>query len=157
VKGFRDRIKELRRVKARDLIPHAHNWRRHPPAQKRALEAVLREVGWADAVLAYETKKGLRLIDGHLRADVAPDAEIPVLILDVDDEEAAKILATHDPLAAMAEADGDALRRVLEAAQLEDEALKRMVDGLLPKIDPAEGLTDPDTVPEPPRTCGTAP
>jgi DNA modification methylase len=151
VKGFRDRIKELRRVKAKELIPHAHNWRRHPPAQKRALEAVLREVGWADAVLAYETKKGLRLIDGHLRADVAPDAEIPVLILDVDDEEAAKILATHDPLAAMAEADGEALRRVLEAAQLEDEALKRMVDGLLPKIDPAEGLTDPDAVPEPPE------
>jgi DNA modification methylase len=51
----------------------------------------------------------------------------------------------------MAGIDGDALRKVLETAQLEDEALLRMVDGLLPKVDPKEGLTDPDAVPEPPE------
>ncbi len=148
---IRDRIKELRRVPARDLRPHASNWRRHPPAQRKALQAILSEVGWADAVLAYETDDGLRIIDGHLRAETAPDAEIPVLILDVDDEEAAKILATHDPLAAMAELDADMLRVVIEQAQLEDEALRAMVDGLLPEPPLADGLCDPDDVPAPPE------
>jgi len=154
---IRDRIKELRRVPARDLLPHANNWRRHPPAQRQALQAILSEVGWADAVLAYETDDGLQLIDGHLRAETAPDAEIPVLVLDVDDEEAAKILATHDPLAAMAELDADMLRSVIEQAQLEDEALQAMVDGLLPEPAPADGLTDPDDAPDPPEEPVTQP
>jgi DNA modification methylase len=149
--SIRDRIRELRRVPARELLPHARNWRRHPAAQRRALEAVLKDVGWADAVLAYETKDGLRLIDGHLRAETAPDALVPVLVLDVDDREAAKILATHDPLAAMAEADADALRLVLEEAKLEDESLKSMMDDVLLPVDPEEGLTDPDEIPAPPE------
>ena len=42
------------------------------------------------------------LIDGHLRAETTPDAVVPVLILDVDETEADKILLTHDPIAAMA-------------------------------------------------------
>ena len=44
------------------------------------------------------------LIDGHLRAETTPDAVVPVLVLDVDEAEADKILLTHDPLAAMATA-----------------------------------------------------
>ncbi len=154
---IRDRIVELRRVPARELLAHDSNWRRHPSAQRAALEGILREVGWADAVLAYETKDGLRLIDGHLRSEVEPDAEIPVLILDVDDDEAAKILATHDPLAAMAELDVDALRAVIEAAQLEDAALQQMVADLLPVLPPSEGLCDPDDIPEPPEEPTTQP
>ena len=43
----------------------------------------------------------LQLIDGHLRAETTPDQPVPVLVLDVDEEEASKILATHDPLIAL--------------------------------------------------------
>ncbi len=154
---IRDRIKEFRRVPARELAPHAANWRRHPKAQRQALEAILKEVGWADAVLAYETEDGLRIIDGHLRTETAPDAEIPVLVLDVNDEEALKVLATHDPLAAMAEADDERLRGVLEHARIEDDALRAMVEDLLPPLDAEEGLCDPDEVPEPPETAVTQP
>jgi hypothetical protein len=31
---IRDRIKELRRVPARDLLPNPKNWRSHPAAQR---------------------------------------------------------------------------------------------------------------------------
>ena len=49
---------------------------------------------------------GLMLIDGHLLAETTPDMEIPVLVLDVDEKaEARKLLATYDPLGAMAGAD----------------------------------------------------
>ncbi len=107
---IRDRIKELRRVRASELRPNRRNWRTHPQAQRDALCGVLAEVGYADALLVRELPDGsLELIDGHLRAETTPDAEVPVLILDLDDAEAAKLLALHDPLAGMAEANDDAL------------------------------------------------
>lgn len=68
---IRDRVVELRRVPASDLLPNPANWRRHPKAQREALQGVLEEVGFAGAVLARETSDGLMLIDGHLRAETA--------------------------------------------------------------------------------------
>lgn len=128
---IRDRIKELRRVKASELRPHANNWRSHPPEQQDALRGVLAEVGWADAALVRELPDGTYgLLDGHLRSDLAGDAKIPVLVLDVTEEEAAKILATHDPLASMAEADEQKLGELLAQIDTESEALQAMLDGL---------------------------
>ena len=49
---IRDRIKELRRVKAKDLLPNFKNWRVHPKAQAAALRGLLSEIGYADALLA---------------------------------------------------------------------------------------------------------
>ena len=37
----RNRIKELRYVRAGDLIPNPKNWRKHPKPQRDALQAVL--------------------------------------------------------------------------------------------------------------------
>ncbi|MGB7732613.1 MAG: ParB N-terminal domain-containing protein, partial [Thermoguttaceae bacterium] len=112
---FRDRIKELRRVRAGDLRPCPWNWRDHPQEQREALEAILAEVGFAGAGLARELEDGsLELIDGHMRAELDLDQEMPVLILDVTEEEAKKILATHDPLGAMSTDNVEARRRLLE-------------------------------------------
>lgn len=72
---LRDRIVELRRVPARDLLANPRNFRRHPPAQRAALDAVLEKIGMAGALLARDTPGGLELIDGHLRTDSRPDAE----------------------------------------------------------------------------------
>ena len=63
---IRDRIVELRRVPADQLRPHPRNWRGHPPAQRQALQGILAEVGFADALLARQLLDGsLQLIDGH--------------------------------------------------------------------------------------------
>ena len=56
---IRDRIKELRRVPASELLPNPKNWRTHPVAQQDALRGVLAEVGYADALIARETPEGL--------------------------------------------------------------------------------------------------
>ena len=111
---IRDRIKELRRVKASELLPNPKNWRTHPVAQQDALRGVLAEVGYADALIARETPEGLMLVDGHLRAETTPDSDVPVLVLDIDEAEADLILATLDPLAAMAEADTAQMRGLLD-------------------------------------------
>src|SRR4030095_6095532 len=96
---LRDRIKELRRLPASQLLPNPKNWRTHPQAQQDALRGILAEVGIADALLGRDTPEGVVLIDGHLRADASPDAVWPVLVLDVTEAEADKLLATIDPLA----------------------------------------------------------
>jgi DNA modification methylase len=126
---FQDRIKALRRVPAGSLRINPKNWRTHPPEQKAALNAVLCEIGFADAVLARECPDGgLELIDGHLRAELAPETEIPVLVLDVDQGEADKLLATLDPLAAMAAADSEKLDALLAGIETGSAELRAMLD-----------------------------
>src|SRR5260370_7467845 len=105
---IRDRIKELRRAKAKDLLPNPKNWRRHPKAQAEALRGLLAEVGYADALLVRELPGGkLMLIDGHLRAETTPDMMVPVLVVDVNEEEADKLLLTLHPLARLPQPDAD--------------------------------------------------
>lgn len=144
---IRDRIKELRRVKAGLLRPNPKNWRTHPAAQQDALRGVLAEIGYADALLARELPDGtLELIDGHLRAETTPDAEVPVLVVDLDDTEAAKLLALHDPLAAMAETDEAILAELLAEVETQSEAIQRLLDGMLSEPD-APPHIEPDPTP----------
>ncbi|HZZ27164.1 MAG TPA: hypothetical protein VFE46_04080 [Pirellulales bacterium] len=126
---IRDRIKELRRVPARDLRPNPKNWRIHPAAQQDALRGVLAEIGYAGALLARELDDGsLELIDGHLRAETTPDLLVPVLVLDLSHEEADKLLATYDPLSGMATVDLEAFHSLLAKVPIENAAVQSMLD-----------------------------
>ena len=137
---IRDRVKELRRVKAGLLRPNPRNWRTHPQAQQDALRGVLAEIGYADALLARELPDGsLELLDGHLRAETTPDMEVPVLVLDLDDREAAKLLAVHDPLAGMAEANEQVLAELLADVETESEAVQRLLDKMLADVATGRG------------------
>lgn len=154
-RAFRDRIVELRRVPASDLRPNPRNWRRHPDHQRKALASMLEEVGFAGAALARETPEGLELIDGHLRAEVSE--EVPVLVLDVTEAEAELLLATFDPLGAMAQTDEEGLWALLASVEVPDKVLARALEQLTGKAGKPEGLTDPDDVPEPPGNPITRP
>jgi hypothetical protein len=128
---IRDRIKELRRVPASELHPNPLNWRTHPKEQLDAIRGILAEVGFAGAELARELPDGsLQLIDGHARAEVAGDAIVPVLVLDVTEDEAKKILATFDPIGAMATADAVKLDAILREVETGSEALADMLTAL---------------------------
>jgi len=85
---LKDRIKGLERIPARELLPHPKNWRTHPREQRDALRGVLAEVGIADALLVRRTKDGYQILDGHCRAEEAPDVEWPCLVVDLSDAEA---------------------------------------------------------------------
>jgi hypothetical protein len=145
---IRDRIKEFRRVRASALRPNPRNWRTHPQAQRDALRGVLAEVGYAGALLARELPDGaLELIDGHLRAETTPDQEVPVLVLDLSDEESDKLLAVLDPLAAMAESDGQALSDLLAQVETQNDAVRAMLDNLLAQEPPPAELEDENAEP----------
>lgn len=123
--AFRDRIKALKRVPASELVPNPRNWRTHSDEQRAALRGILEDVGLAGAALARQLEDGrYQLIDGHLRTEELGDQKIPVLILDVTEEEADKILVSADPLAAMAGADLGKLQELIDS-----------VDGLQPDLE----------------------
>lgn len=128
---IRDRIKDFRRVRASDLSPNPRNWRTHPQTQQDALRGILAEVGYADALLARELPDGtLELVDGHLRAETTPDQEVPVLVLDIDEDEAKLLLAVIDPLAAMAETNGGALQNLLSEIDASSAGLSGLLEDL---------------------------
>ena len=128
---IRDRIKELRKVKASELLPNPKNWRKHPTAQANALRGTLSEIGYADALIAYETPNGLMLIDGHLRAETTPEMEVPVLVTDLTEDEADTLLATLDPLSAMARTDEDALLELVSSLNIQNDAVNLMLEAVL--------------------------
>ena len=123
--SFRDRIIELRRVRAGELVPHPGKYRVHTGAQRAFLQAGLEEIGHADALIAMRLPDGrLMLINGHMRADMDPHAWVPVLILDVTKEEADKLLLMLDPIAEMAQRDSERIRALLSTVQTENHALR---------------------------------
>lgn len=140
---IRDRVKELRRVRAGDLRPHPDNWRTHPKKQREALRGVLDEVGYADALVVRELPDGsLQLVDGHLRAETTPDLEVPVLVVDLTDDETERVLLTHDPLSAMARADADCLSKLLARAESEHQPVQELLGRLAEKA----GVFDRDAI-----------
>jgi len=121
---IRNRIKEHRLVRAGDLAPHEHNWRNHPDSQREALKALYDEVGFARSLLAYELPDGrLKLIDGHLRRELDPDMLVDVEVLNVDDEEARKLLLSMDSLAGLAEADKEVVAQLREITRSDSQVL----------------------------------
>lgn len=138
---IRDRVKELRRVAVAQLRPNPRNWRAHPPLQRDALRGLLAEIGFAGALLARELSDGsLELIDGHLRAETLPEAQLPVLVLDVDEAEADKLLALLDPLVSLAEAQPNALRDLLSSVETRNESINILLGKLAQQCgEPAVG------------------
>ncbi len=98
MKHSKFRIVEHVKVRAGELVPHELNPRRHSAEQKQALADLYDEIGFARSVLAYRLPDGrLKLIDGHLRQSMDPDMVIEVEVLDVNDEEARKLLLSSIP------------------------------------------------------------
>jgi hypothetical protein len=133
---MRNRIKGLRVVPANTLLPNPKNWRTHPDRQRKAMHGILEEVGYAAAAIARELPDGrLMLIDGHLRTETADEAgqDVPVLVLDVTEEEADKLLLTLDPIAEMAETDNAVLMELLESVETDNAEVSEMLANLLGK------------------------
>lgn len=128
---IKDRIKEFKRVKSSELAANPLNWRTHPDHQRKAFRGILDEIGIAGAVVAYQTSQGLRLIDGHLRKEeYGKDTPIPVLILDVTEEEANKLLATFDPISDMAGMNNEALNELLESVAFNSDDVNNLLQSL---------------------------
>jgi hypothetical protein len=93
---------------------------------------VLDEVGFVGALVARPLPDGsLQLVDGHLRAETLPDAELPVLVVDLTDEEAARLLAVYDPLTSLAESQTERLAELFASIELRHAALQELVTSVI--------------------------
>lgn len=127
---FRDRIVEVRKIKAQELIDNDGNWRVHPDAQKESMTGILNEVGKADVLLAYPSERAggaLTLFDGHLRKNIDPGEEWTVAVTDLTDAEADKMLLILDPLAAMAEMNARRVIELTDRVNTDDLALREVM------------------------------
>jgi hypothetical protein len=125
------------------LLANPANWRGHPKHQQDTLTDVLSTVGWVQKVII--NKRTNFCVDGHLRIALAithNQPTIPVTYVDLDDAEEALILATFDPISAMAFTDAQKLDELLHDVQTDSAAVQQMLSELAEK----SGVVDlPDT------------
>lgn len=149
---WQDRLIEVKRMRAGDILPHDRNPRRHPKQQLEPLKGLLDEVGKADVLRAYYSERNggkLTFWDGHARRDLDNDQEWSVAIFDLTDAEADKLLLSFDPLASLAAYDKQALDALLRDVTTGDAALQEMLSELAKDNGLTYGTQEPATAPEP--------
>lgn len=112
---WQNRIVGEDRLDPRTIMANPDNFRVHSDAQRRAMQAVLDEVGWCAEVIV--NKRSGRLVDGHLRVELAVERQepvIPVSYVDLSDAEEALALASFDHLGSMAVVDADNLEELVD-------------------------------------------
>jgi len=112
---WRNRIVEHGEVDPATLVPNPRNYRRHPDRQLSALTGALDEVGWVAPVTVNRTTG--RLVDGHARVELALQngvRSVPVQYVELSEAEEAIVLATLDPISALAGQDAAALDSLLD-------------------------------------------
>ncbi len=131
------------------LLANPANWRIHPKAQQDALAGALDQVSWVQQVLVNQ-RSGF-VVDGHARVALAitrGEPTVPVLYVDLSPEEEALVLATLDPIGAMATRDDEKLQALLAGITVDDAGLLALLGDLRGA---KASLTDPDEVPETPE------
>ena len=126
------------------ILFNPRNWRIHPLNQQNALKGVLEEVGFVQNVIV--NKRTGNLIDGHLRCQLAAregNTTIPVVYVDVSEEEEALILSTLDPIAGMAATDKQKLDELFQSFNSDNENVQK----LIAEIGANEGIMPPDFQP----------
>lgn len=113
------------------LLANPQNWRIHPKAQQDALSGMLNEVGWVQSVIVNQTTG--HLVDGHLRVSLAlrDGAEsVPVVYVDLTPAEEALVLASIDPIGALAATDSAILDQLLAEVTTTSGELQKLLDDL---------------------------
>ena len=124
-------------VDAGRLTANPLNPRRHPDTQRAALNESLDGLGWVDIVKV--NRRSGRIVDGHARVEEAGarGANVPVLWLDLTDDEETKALAILDPISAMATYDPVVFTELTGLFDGIAPALDQMLTDLLATIPPA--------------------
>jgi hypothetical protein len=99
------------------LLANPQNWRVHPRAQRAALKGLLDEVGFVAPVIVNHTTGNL--LDGHMRVEEAITANetIPVFYVEISAEQEKLVLASFDPIGALATQDVEKHRELLGDVQ----------------------------------------
>ena len=102
--NFKNRIIGSGVEKAGQLLVNSYNFRIHGELQQKGVKGSLDEIGWIQQVIV--NKQTGRIIDGHLLVKLAlregEETEVPVVYVDLSENEEKLALSLIDPLAEMA-------------------------------------------------------
>lgn len=126
--GWKNRIVSHGDEHPEQLLANPANFRRHPKHQRAALRKVLGEVGWVQDVIVNRVTG--HLVDGHLRVELAVldgATSVPVKYVDLSADEERMVLATFDPIGAMADADARQYQALVDHLAKEDVVLDETI------------------------------
>lgn len=125
--AWRSRIVGEADVPPDTLTANPANHRRHSARQKKAISAVLDDLGWVSRVIV--NRRTGRIVDGHARVAMAIDRKqptVPVVYVDLDDAEERRALATYDAIGALATSDPEAWKAHIQAMPEAAKVLARL-------------------------------
>ncbi len=124
---WRNRIVGYEVVPADQLLANPSNWRIHPRAQQEALTGVLDDIGWVQEIIVNKTTG--HVVDGHMRVEVAitRGESVPVKYVELTEAEELLILATIDPISAMAATDTAQLESLLANVNSDSAAVQALL------------------------------
>jgi len=126
---WRNRIVGHAEVDPKTLVPNPENWRLHPKGQQEAMQGALDDIGWVQEITV--NKNTGVVVDGHLRLDLALrklEPLVPIKIVDLSPDEEAAVLATLDPISAMAKTDKTKLKAILEVAKSQSTKMQELLE-----------------------------
>lgn len=130
--AWKNRIVGTGEEEPEQLLANPHNWRKHTGSQRDAIRGSLNTVGWVQQILV--NRRSGFVIDGHARIEEAitkHEKTVPVVYVDLDPEEEALVLASLDPISAMATRDQEALDELLADLHVDDAGLQALLDTLV--------------------------
>lgn len=139
LKKLRSRNSGFRKIAVKNLIPDPLNWHTHGADQRSALLSIFEEVGFVGALLvrpANDGSKNFYLIDGHERAgsirqEYGPDQTVDCAVLNITDDEARKILASHDSIGSMGGVDQVKFDELMKSVEFDNEELDSLIRSAL--------------------------
>jgi hypothetical protein len=145
IERFRERIVEMRRVRAGDIEPHPSNPRTHTGQQMGAVTGMLVEVGKFRPLIAFPADglgpagdfSRLMYADGHCREKINPDEVWTVCVTDLTRAEADKALFA-DATGEMAGYDPVLLDGLMREVETGCEELAAMMADLWEGLKPDE-------------------
>lgn len=128
---WKNRVVALTEEAPDQLLANPRNPRRHPGRQRDVMRDVLNDVGFVAPVIVNDLTGFL--VDGHLRVEEALTAgtrTIPVIHVELSDGEEAEVVATLDPITALARYDADRLEELLADVVTDSEAINELLADL---------------------------
>jgi hypothetical protein len=147
---WQSRIIGYETVATESILANPRNWRIHPGAQQDALVGALHGIGIVQNIVINKRTSALwppedryveTLCDGHLRVTLAlreGQPTLPVTFVDLTPDEENLLLATFDPIAALAGVDTGQLSTLLGETTTTDAMLMAFLQTLGDEAPPEE-------------------
>ena len=128
---WKNRIVGYEDMDPAELLANPHNFRTHSDRQKSAMRDVLVDVGVVQNVIVNQTTG--RILDGHMRVSMAIDekqSKVPVTVVQLTEEEERVILATFDPMGALAGRSDETFKLLMDGV---DDSYQALIAATVPE------------------------